>query len=169
VAAHDQDDAFVAENYAELKAARVFSAAIPGSLGGGGASYGELCQMVNRLARDCGSTALALSMHFHLVAAMVWRWRHQRAPVEPFLERLAREQLALVSSGGSDWLQSSGQAEPVEGGFRVTAHKVFASGCPAGDLLLTSAVDAFFCDGATVPGGLKVIHLPGTCPSESAF
>jgi glyoxylase-like metal-dependent hydrolase (beta-lactamase superfamily II) len=29
--------------------------------------------------------------------------------------------------------------------------------------------DEFFCDGATVPGGLKVIHLPGTCPSESAF
>jgi len=29
--------------------------------------------------------------------------------------------------------------------------------------------DEFFCDGATVPGGLKVIHLPGTCPSECAF
>ena len=29
--------------------------------------------------------------------------------------------------------------------------------------------DEFFCDGATVPGGLKVVHLPGTCPSESAF
>jgi len=29
--------------------------------------------------------------------------------------------------------------------------------------------DEFFCDGATVPGGLKVIHVPGTCPSECAF
>lgn len=29
--------------------------------------------------------------------------------------------------------------------------------------------DEFFCDGAIVPGGLKVVHLPGTCPSESAF
>jgi glyoxylase-like metal-dependent hydrolase (beta-lactamase superfamily II) len=29
--------------------------------------------------------------------------------------------------------------------------------------------DEFFCDGATVPGGLKVIHMPGTCPSECAF
>jgi glyoxylase-like metal-dependent hydrolase (beta-lactamase superfamily II) len=29
--------------------------------------------------------------------------------------------------------------------------------------------DEFFCDGAAVPGGLKVIHLPGSCPSESAF
>ncbi len=29
--------------------------------------------------------------------------------------------------------------------------------------------DEFFCDGATVPGGLKVVHLPGASPSESAF
>jgi glyoxylase-like metal-dependent hydrolase (beta-lactamase superfamily II) len=29
--------------------------------------------------------------------------------------------------------------------------------------------DEFFGDGATVPGGLKVIHLPGSSPSESAF
>ncbi len=29
--------------------------------------------------------------------------------------------------------------------------------------------DEFFRDGATVLGGLKVIHLPGTCPSECAF
>ena len=29
--------------------------------------------------------------------------------------------------------------------------------------------DEFFCDGAIVAGGLKVIHVPGTCPSECAF
>lgn len=29
--------------------------------------------------------------------------------------------------------------------------------------------DAFFEEGAAVAGGLKVIHLPGTCPSECAF
>jgi glyoxylase-like metal-dependent hydrolase (beta-lactamase superfamily II) len=29
--------------------------------------------------------------------------------------------------------------------------------------------DEFFYDGSRVPGGLKVIHLPGTCPSECAF
>lgn len=29
--------------------------------------------------------------------------------------------------------------------------------------------DAFFDDGATVPGGLKVIHVPGISPSECAF
>jgi acyl-CoA dehydrogenase len=79
-------------------------------------------------------------MHFHLVAALVWRWQHLKAPVADFLGRIAREQLVLVSSGGSDWLESSGSAEPVDGGYRIHARKVFASGCPAGDVLMTSAV-----------------------------
>jgi acyl-CoA dehydrogenase len=136
----DNTDSFVAENYAALKAARVFSAGIPASLGGGDASYEELTEVVRTTAHYCGSTALALSMHFHLIAATVWKWRHLKAPVEKLLERVAREQLVLVTSGGSDWLQSSGKAEAVEGGFRINARKIFSSGSPAGDLLLTSAV-----------------------------
>jgi acyl-CoA dehydrogenase len=46
----------------------------------------------------------------------------------------------LISSGGSDWLKSAGTAVKVEGGFRITARKIFSSGCLAGDLLMTSAV-----------------------------
>ena len=82
----------------ELKARRVFSAGVPAELGGGGATHRELCAMLRELARHCGSTALALSMHTHLLAATVWRWR-QGQPVEPLLERIAAEQLVLVSTG----------------------------------------------------------------------
>ena len=46
----------------------------------------------------------------------------------------------ILSSGGSDWLQGSGAATRVDGGFRINARKVFASGAPAGNLLMTSAV-----------------------------
>ena len=137
---HDANDTFVAENYEELKRERVFWAGIPETLGGGGASYSELCAIVHRLAGYCGSTALALSMHLHLVALMEWRWRTQQAPVDGFLSRLAEEKLIVASSGGSDWLQGSGTAEAVEGGFRVTGRKIFSSGCPAADLISTSAV-----------------------------
>jgi acyl-CoA dehydrogenase len=45
----------------------------------------------------------------------------------------------LVSTGAGDWLDSNGSAVRVDGGFRVTAKKRFASGCPAGDIALTSA------------------------------
>ena len=46
----------------------------------------------------------------------------------------------LLSSGGSDWIAGSGKAEKVEGGYKITARKIFSSGAPAGDLLMTGAV-----------------------------
>jgi acyl-CoA dehydrogenase len=79
-------------------------------------------------------------MHTHQVAIPAWRWRHEGAPVEPLLRRVAAEELILVTSGGADWLDGSGRAERVEGGYRVTARKTFASGSPAGDLFMTMAI-----------------------------
>jgi acyl-CoA dehydrogenase len=137
---HDAADAFVADNYRELRARRVFSAGVPAELGGGGASHAELCGLVRVLAQYCGSTALALAMHTHQVAIPAWRWRHEGAAVEPLLRRVAAEELILVTSGGSDWLAGSGRTEKVDGGYRVTARKVFASGAPAGDLFMTMAI-----------------------------
>lgn len=148
-AAYDANDSFPVENYRELKERRVFSAGIPIELGGGGASYAELCDMLRELGRHCGATALSLAMHMHLVAANVWLWR-QGAPVAPLLERIAAEQIVLVTTSASDWLDSSGTAERVDGGFRVTARKHFGSGSPAGDLLLTSALYDDPADGPTV-------------------
>jgi alkylation response protein AidB-like acyl-CoA dehydrogenase len=139
-AAHDADDAFVAVNYAELRAHKVFSAGVPAELGGGGASHAELCEMLCTLAHGCSSTALALAMHTHQVAIPAWRWRHDDRVVEPLLRRVAGEELVLATSGGSDWLAGSGRAEKVEGGYRVSGRKVFASGSPAADLFMTMAV-----------------------------
>ena len=152
-AANDETDTFVSENYRELKAHRIFSMGVPVELGGGGASYPELCALIHELARACGSTALALSMHTHLIAAMVWRYR-QGQPVADLLRRVANEELVWVSTGASDWLQSSGIAERVEGGYRVSGRKVFGSGSPAGDVLITSAR---YEDPS---GGPSVLHFP---------
>jgi alkylation response protein AidB-like acyl-CoA dehydrogenase len=149
-AAHDADDTFVAENFAELRRRRMFSAAVPTELGGGGASHADLCEVLRTLAHGCSSTALAFSMHTHQVLIPVWRWRHDRAPVDGFLRRLASEELILASSGGSDWLAGSGRAEKVDGGYRVTARKIFASGSPAADLFSTMAVYEDPKDGPTV-------------------
>ena len=91
------------------------------------------------IGRGCSSSALAFSMHTHLVATTVCRWKHG-APVEPLLRRIAAEELVLVSTGGSDFVDSSGTAEKVDGGYRINARKIFCSGAPAGDLLMTSAI-----------------------------
>jgi alkylation response protein AidB-like acyl-CoA dehydrogenase len=135
------EDTFVADNFALLKSSGLVEAGVPKELGGGGASIDELALMLRTLAHHCGSTALAFSMHTHQVAIPAWRWAHQKvAAAEPLLKRVAAERIVLLSSGGSDWIAGSGKAEKVEGGYRITARKIFSSGAPAGDLLMTGAV-----------------------------
>jgi len=136
----NKNDQFVAENFADLRQYGFVSAAVPIEFGGGGASYTEMSEVLRELAHHCSSTALAFAMHTHQVIIPTWRWQHQSAPVEGLLRRIAMEQIILLSSGGSDWLEGSGMATRVEGGFRINACKAFASGAPAGDLLMTSAV-----------------------------
>jgi alkylation response protein AidB-like acyl-CoA dehydrogenase len=96
----------------------------------------------------------------HLTGTMVWLWR-QGAPVAPLLERIAREQLVLITSGASDWLDSSGSAERVDGGYRITARKNFCSGSPAGDLFLTSALYEDPNDGPTALHFAVPMTAPG--------
>ncbi|HSV01416.1 MAG TPA: acyl-CoA dehydrogenase family protein, partial [Roseiarcus sp.] len=67
--------------------------------------------------------------------------------------RVAAERLILLSSGGSDWIGGSGKAEKVEGGYRVTARKVFTSGAEAGAILMTGAVHE------AADGARSVIHF----------
>jgi alkylation response protein AidB-like acyl-CoA dehydrogenase len=134
----DVEGRFVRDNYSDLKEARVMSAAVPSELGGGGATHAELCQLLRELAHHCGSTALALSMHSHLVAAAIWRHRHGQ-PAEALLRKIAASELVLVSTGAGDWVESVGRAERAPGGYKVTATKRFCSGSPVGDLMITSA------------------------------
>jgi alkylation response protein AidB-like acyl-CoA dehydrogenase len=160
-AAADDTDTFVAANYPLLKREGLISAGVPAELDGGGASPSELSDMLRVLAHHCSSTALALAMHTHQVAIPAWRWRHQNATAaEPLLRRVAAENIVLLTSGGSDWLAGSGRAEKVDGGYRITARKVFSSASEIGDLLMTSAV-------LDTTEGPKVLHfaIPMTSPA----
>ena len=131
---HDQDDSFVAENYAKLREVGAFGAGVPAELGGGGASHAEVCGMVRELARHCGSTGLAFAMHSHLVGTMSAAWRAGNKMPEAMLKRVASEGAILVSSGASDWLSGSGKLEKVEGGFKMNGRKIFGSGFALGRL-----------------------------------
>lgn len=160
----DEGDLFVAENYDLLKRSGLVEAGVPRELGGGGAEVRQLAEMLRVMAHACSSTALAFSMHTHQVAIPAWRWRYQQvAAVEPLLRRVAGEKLILLSSGGSDWIGGSGKATKVEGGYRITARKVFTSGAAAGDLLMTGAVVE------TAEGPDAVVHFaaPMTAPEVS--
>jgi len=150
---HDADDSFVSENYEALKERRVFSALVPHEFGGGGQSYTAMAHFIRALATHCSSTALALSMHQHLVAAALWNYRNGN-PGQKLLEAVAADEKVLVSTGANDWISSSGKAERTEGGFLVTAKKPFGSGGPAGNIIVTSAP---YDD---PDAGPQVLHFP---------
>jgi len=135
---HDERETFVADNYASMKEKRFFAAAIPKELGGGGVSHPEMCDVLRVMAHYCSSTALAHSMHQHLLAANIWKYRKGKG-AEEMLRKVAQNQPVLVSTGARDWLESNGTMKRAEGGFLVSGTKAFASQSAQGDILITSA------------------------------
>lgn len=157
----DATDTFVADNYRLLKEAGLVEIGVPLELGGGGANVAELAEMLRIIAHACPSTALAFSMHTHQVAIPAWRWQHQKlAAVEPLLKRVAAEKLILLSSGGSDWIGGSGKAVKVDGGYHISARKIFTSGANAGNLLMTGAMVE------NEDGSHNVIHFAAPMKAE---
>jgi len=136
--AYDEEALFVDQNYKELKKYRFFSLLVPRELGGPGLAFAEVSFLLRKLAGYCPSTALALSMHQHLVAANVWKYKQGKGG-EEILRRVGEDQLILVSTGAKDWLDSNGTLEKVEGGYLMSGSKYFASQSAVGDMLVTSA------------------------------
>lgn len=153
VEARDATDTFVAEAYPMLRERGLVAMMVPTELGGGGASHSTVCRVLARLATHDASAALALAMHQHLVAAQVFQHRAGNPRAAKTLDRVAKGAV-LVSTGARDWLESNGRMERVEGGYRLTASKAFASGSPAGDVAVTSAP---YEDPVE---GWRVLHFP---------
>jgi alkylation response protein AidB-like acyl-CoA dehydrogenase len=134
---HDRDGTFVTEAY-ELLADRGYLAlAVPTELGGHGATIREVAMAQRELARHCSATALASTMHQHVVLFTAWRYRRDLAGAEATLRRVADEAIVLVSTGGGDLTDPRGTATRVEGGFVVNGRKPFASQAPVGAAMST--------------------------------
>ena len=136
-AAHDRDGTWVAEPYEALRQAGLLTLGVPSELGGMGASIAEIAAVDRELAKHCGSTALALSMHHHVTAFTAWRWRRGLPGAEATLKRVAGGETVLVSTGGGDFTHPKGTAVKVDGGWKVSGRKQFASQSPVGAVMST--------------------------------
>jgi alkylation response protein AidB-like acyl-CoA dehydrogenase len=178
-AGHDQDGTWVTEGFEALRAAGLLAIAVPEELGGGGATIREVAMVQRELARHCGSTALASSMHQHVTAFTAWRYRRGLPGAEATLRRIAGEGIVLVSTGGADFTDPRGNAVKVDGGYRVSGRKIFASQSPVGTVLSTMFAyddpDAGmrvlnmavpFGDGVTILDNWNTLGMRGTASND---
>ena len=147
---HDTEGSFVHEGVAAARESGYLAAPVPVELGGQGASTKDMADGQRVIARVCGSTALACSMHLHLVLAAAWRWRRGDTVVEPMLRRTGEDRVVVTSTGGNDWTKPTAVATPVDGGWRVSGRKTFASISPAAQIAVTFAAVESATPGAEV-------------------
>ena len=134
---HDREGTFVDEAYQLLRSSGYLALAVPTELGGRGATIRQTAMAQRELARHCAATALASAMHHHVVLFTAWRYRRDMPGAEATLRRVAEDGIVLVSTGGADFTSPRGTAVAVDGGYRVSGRKVFASQVPAGDVFST--------------------------------
>lgn len=137
---HDVEGSFATEGVERARELGYLAAPVPVELGGQAASTADIAEAQRIIARVCGSTALACSMHLHIALANAWRFRRGDTIVEGTLRKIGTDHIIVTSTGGNDWTKPNTVATPVEGGWRVTGRKTFASISPAAAAAATFAV-----------------------------
>jgi alkylation response protein AidB-like acyl-CoA dehydrogenase len=137
---HDRQGSWIDDSFQHVRDAGLLTIAVPAELGGAGATIAEIADVQRELARHCGSTGLATSMHQHVTAFTAWRYRRGLPGAEATLKKVLDDGTVLVSTGGGDYTRPRGTAVKVDGGYRVTGRKLFASQVPAGNVLSTMFV-----------------------------
>ena len=136
-ARHDREGSWVQDSFEYVREQGILSIGVPVELGGDGATIRQIAMVQRELAKHCASTALASAMHQHVTAFTAWRYRRNLPGAEATLRRVANERIVLLSTGGADFTHPRGAATKVDGGYRVSGHKVFASQSPAGTVMST--------------------------------
>jgi alkylation response protein AidB-like acyl-CoA dehydrogenase len=153
---YDQENAFFAEDFEELRAAGYLRLAVPIEFGGPGLSLSDVVREQRRLAYHAAATALAVNMHVYWTGIAADLWRAGDTSLKWLLEEAVRG--AVFAAGhaesGNDIpvLLSTTKAERVEGGYRFTGRKAFGSLTPVWTYLGIHGMDA------SDPSAPKIVH-----------
>ena len=130
-AGYDRDNRFCDEDFDDLRQAGYLTMPVPKALGGAGFTLAEVCREQRRLGYYAPATALGVNMHLYWVGLVADLWRQGDRSLEWMLtEAMAGEVFSAGhSERGNDLpvLLSTSRAERVDGGFRFTGHKMFAT------------------------------------------
>jgi len=152
----DRDNAYFADDLAELRDIGYLAAAVPVERGGWGLSLAELAASQRRLARYAPATALAVTMHSYWIGIAVEMARFGDESLSWVLDDAVAGRVFAAghAESGNDIpvLLSTCKAERVDGGYVLTGRKQFGSNGPAWAWLGAHALDA------EAPGGPHVVH-----------
>jgi alkylation response protein AidB-like acyl-CoA dehydrogenase len=168
-ALHDAQASFPAQNYQDLRDAGLLAICVPREQGGQGADFATYMLVAAEIGRHCGATALTFNMH---VCACLWagpvadamdmtpgqRADHERNRQLLYANIVQRGQVysqpfsegGAAAAGKAPWCTL---ARRVDGGYRVTGRKIFAS--LAGD--------------AEVHGVLCTLDQPGATQQDALY
>lgn len=168
-ARHDREATFPFDNYADLRDAGLLKICVPQAHGGLGADFATYVMVAAEIGRHCGATALSYNMH---VCSTMWagfiadaltmtpaqRADHEAHRALHFANVVERGQVYSqpFSEGGA---AAAGKApfgtlaRPVDGGYRVSGKKIFAS--------LAGAADFY--------GVLCTLDRPGATQKDSLY
>ncbi|MEX0781816.1 MAG: acyl-CoA dehydrogenase family protein [Dehalococcoidia bacterium] len=136
-AEHDRDASFPFENFEALQDLGLMNLTVPERFGGHGAGLVAACRATEAIAKGEPSTALVYAMHliYHGVGARSPHWS------QPPYEQMARDSIARIApinvmrvepelgTPARGGLPST-TATPVDGGWSISGHKLYSTGCP---------------------------------------
>jgi len=168
-AQHDRDASDPVENYAKLRHAGFYGLNVPPELGGAGVGLLGWSLAAEELGQGCASTALSFNMHLSVVGPVM---------ESPLVPSAVKERLAelVVGDGkliGGNFSEptTSGlvgtpvpltRARRVDGGYRITGRKAFASMIAAADYVMVMA----YPDEATTPTAGMLLLVPPDAPGR---
>jgi alkylation response protein AidB-like acyl-CoA dehydrogenase len=153
---YDRDNRFCAEDFEQLRDSGYLTLAVPTELGGLGYDLAGVCREQRRLAYRSPATALCVNMHIYWTGLAADLWRNGDRSLQWLLEEAISGEVFAAGHGeaGNDLpvLAAVATAEPTNGGYSYTGHKIFGSLSPVWTRLGIHGVDT------TDPTNPKIVH-----------
>ena len=161
---YDRENRFCQEDFDELVKAGFLKMPIPKELGGLGMNLSEWGQELRRLAGYAPATAVAVNMHLYWMGVAADVWHSGDKSLEWMLRDGAAGEVFAAghAESGNDLplLLSTAKAERVDGGYKITGHKMFGSLSPVWTRYGFHAMDV------SDPANPKIVH--GFLPRETS-